>query len=139
MFFGHVIKAQPHRSRALPALVVLQFVLTPCISMKMLDAMLQQNIRFIDYEAIRARSADGRCILYTMSLCILLPSNVALVTVLSPLVASLESQVLSHRALCIVSACVVINPSGMFNILRGIGERLLSQGTDTVHYGLAHA
>ncbi len=30
-------------------------------SMKMLDAMLQQNIRFIDYEAIRARSPSGRC------------------------------------------------------------------------------
>ena len=31
--------------------------------MKMLDAMLQQNIRFIDYEAIRARSPSGRHVL----------------------------------------------------------------------------
>ena len=29
--------------------------------MKMLDAMLHHNIRFIDYEAIRSHSSDGRC------------------------------------------------------------------------------
>jgi hypothetical protein len=34
--------------------------LTLYLSMKMLDAMLHHNIRFIDYEAIRARSPDGR-------------------------------------------------------------------------------
>jgi hypothetical protein len=59
MFFGHVIKAQPHRCR--PALKHAIHGAYSTYSMKMLDVMLQQNIRFIDYEAIRARSPGGRC------------------------------------------------------------------------------
>ena len=61
MFFGHVIKAQPHRYNVPPRSTPLLLPLTLSRSMKMLDTMLRHNIRFIDYEAIRARSPDGRC------------------------------------------------------------------------------
>ena len=93
MFFGHVIKAQPHRCMPPPSYEH-QTTLTLTRSMKMLDTMLRHNIRFIDYEAIRARSLDGRCKrLQPVVSCMPSLCPAARVTASSLSAASLESQV----------------------------------------------
>jgi hypothetical protein len=93
MFFGHVIKAQPHRYMPPPSSEH-QTTLTLACSVKMLDTVLRHNIRFIDCEAIRARSLDGRCKrLQPVVSCMPSSCPAARVTASSLSAASLESQV----------------------------------------------